>query len=61
MVSSDWEVPAEHYKQVKAGNDIRMPRESIEPLREALEKGLVTRNELAVCAKRIMEMIMWLE
>lgn len=61
MVTSDWEVPAEHYKQVKAGNDIRMPRESIEPLREAYEKGLVTRNELAICAKRIMEMILWLD
>ena len=61
MITSDWEVPAEHYKQVKAGNDIRMPRESIEPLREAYEKGLVTRNELAICAKRIMEMILWLD
>lgn len=61
MVSSDWEVPAEHYKQVKAGNDIRMPKESIEPLREAFEKGLVTRNEMAACAKRIMEMILWLD
>ena len=61
MVSSDWEVPAEHYKQVQAGNDIRMPRSDVSSLRQAYEEGLVTRNEMAVCAKRIMEMIMWLD
>ena len=60
MVSSDWMNPTEHYKEVKAGNDIRMPKDDLTPLREAYQKGLVTRNELAVCAKRILEMILWL-
>lgn len=60
MVSSDWMNPTEHYKEVKAGNDIRMPKDDLTPLREAYRKGLVTRNELAVCAKRILEMILWL-
>ena len=61
MVSSDWENPAEHYKEVQAGNDIRMPMSDLTSLREAFDNGLVTRNEIASCAKRILEMIMWLE
>lgn len=61
VVTSDWWNLMEHYKGVKAGNDIRMPREDIGPLREAYEEGCVTRNEMAVCVKRILEMILWLE
>lgn len=61
MVSSDWMNPAEHYKEVKAGNDIRMPKSDITSLRTAFEKGLVTRNEMAACAKRILKMILWLD
>lgn len=61
MVTSDWWNLMEHYKGVKAGNDIRMPKEDIGGLKEAYEKGLVTRNEMAACVKRILEMILWLE
>ncbi len=61
MITSDWWNTAEHYKEVKAGNDIRMPMYADVPLKEAYDKGLITRNEMAVCVKRILEMILWLE
>lgn len=61
MVTTDWWNTAEHYKEVKAGNDIRMPVSDTNVLRNAIEKGLLTRNEMAICVKRILEMILWIE
>lgn len=61
MFTTDWENHAEHYKEVKAGNDVRMPSWWPNHLKEEYEQGLVTRNEMAACAKRILEMILWLD
>lgn len=61
MVTTDWTTLREHYKEVQAGNDIKMPRGDSDELRESLESGNLTRGELYVCAKRILEMILWLE
>ena len=59
-VTTDWSNHAEHYKEVKAGNDVRMPcREGL--LKEPYEAGLLTRDEMAACAKRLLEMILWVE
>ena len=61
MVTTDWTTLREHCKEVQAGNDIKMPRGDSDNLRESLENGSLTRGELYVCAKRILEMILWLE
>jgi len=61
MLTTDWSNTAEHYKEVKAGNDIRMPVSQRGQLKEPYEKGLITRDEMAVCAKRILEMVLWVE
>ena len=61
VVTSDWNNYAEHYKEVLAGNDIRMPANEAGKLKPAYEKGLVTRNQMAICVKRLLEMILWLE
>ena len=61
MVTTDWTTRAEHYKETKAGNDLKMPRGNYDNLREALADGRLTREELCVCVKRILEMFMWLE
>ena len=61
MITSDWWNEAEHYREVKAGNDIRMGIGEQGKLKSAYENGLITRNEMAVCVKRILEMILWLE
>ena len=61
MLTTDWHNTAEHYKEVKAGNDIRMDSKEQGKLKPAYDKGLITRNEMAICVKRILEMILWLE
>ena len=60
-VTSDWVNEKDHVKEVKAGNDIKMPRGEPEKLMEALQNGTLRREELAVCVKRILEMFLWVE
>jgi len=61
MITTDWWTHADHIKEVKACNDIKMPTGDSERLKEAFLRGELTREELCVCAKRILEMILWLE
>lgn len=61
MITSDWNNKADHEKEVKAGNDVRMPIGNPEKLLAALNAGTLSREELCVCVKRILEMILWLE
>ncbi|MBP3554848.1 MAG: glycoside hydrolase family 3 C-terminal domain-containing protein [Clostridia bacterium] len=61
MLTTDWSNTAKHYKEVKAGNDIRMPARQEGQLKEPYAQGLITRDEMAICAKRILEMILWVE
>lgn len=61
MVTTDWWTNGEHYKEVKAGNDVKMACGFPERLIEAYEKGLLTRTELELCAKRVLELILKVE
>ena len=61
MITTDWANHAEHYKEVKAGNDIRMPSCQEGRLKAPYEAGLIQRDEMAICVKRILEMILWVE
>lgn len=58
MVTTDWWTYGEHYKEVKAGNDIKMATGLPERLMEALQKGVLTREEMEACAARILELIL---
>lgn len=58
MVTTDWWTLGEHYKEVKAGNDLKMACGLPERLMEAKKKGLLTRTEMESCAKRILELIL---
>lgn len=58
VVTTDWWTKGEHYKEIKAGNDIKMGTGYPERVLEALEKGLLTREELTSCARRVLEMIL---
>jgi len=51
MVTSDWWTRGEHYKEIKAGNDAKMACGYPERVKEAMEKGAITRPELERCAK----------
>ncbi len=61
MVTTDWSNAARHCDEVKAGNDIRMPSSQRGKLTGAVKAGYVTRDELAVCAKRVLEMVLWID
>ena len=57
MVETDWGVKNDPVKEVKAGNDLKMPVGYPDELRAAVEKGDLTRAELELCVKRIIEMM----
>ena len=61
MVTTDWWTEGEHYKEVKAGNDVKMACGFPERLLEAMEKGALNRREMEVCAERILKMILKLD
>ena len=58
VITTDWWTKGEHYKEIKAGNDIKMGSGYPERVLAALEKGLITREEMATCARRVLEMIL---
>lgn len=58
MVVTDWGVKNDPVKEVKAGNDMKMHRGYPEDLQAALDKGELTRADLELCAKRILDMFM---
>lgn len=58
MVTTDWWTAGEHYKEVKAGNDLKMANGYPDRLLEALEKGLITREEMNICVKRILNTLL---
>ncbi len=57
LVTTDWDNAAEHYREVLAGNNLRMPTGSSRRLLKALELGLITRADLEENAKRILQYI----
>ncbi len=57
-ITTDWWTRGEHYKEVKAGNDIKMGCGYPERLLEALEKGCLTRKEMDACALRVLKLIL---
>lgn len=58
MVTTDWWTSGEHYKEVMAGNDMKMGLGFPERLLEAMEKGALTRNQMEICAGRILGLIL---
>ncbi len=58
LVMTDWWNRAEHYKEVLAGNDLKMANGYPERLEKAMELGALTRDDLLICAKRVLELIL---
>ena len=46
LVITDWGNCAEHYREVLAGNNVKMPFGTPKRLKQQLEDGLVSREEL---------------
>lgn len=60
-VMTDWNNPASHYRELCAGNDIRMPFFAVSDLKAAYDKGKITRDRIAESAKRTLELILSME
>ena len=58
MVTSDWWTMGEHYKEVKAGNDVKMACGVPESVLRAKEAGALSREEINICAKRTLQLIL---
>ena len=58
MVTTDWWTFGEHYRETKAGNDIKMAAGYPERIKEAYEKGFITEEEICRSARRILNMIL---
>ncbi|MDY2655342.1 MULTISPECIES: glycoside hydrolase family 3 protein [Eisenbergiella] len=61
MVTTDWWNKAYQYKEIKAGNDLKMGSGDPDEVLAALKEGKVTRAEIETCAARILETIMKLD
>lgn len=58
MVTTDWWNHAEQYLEIKAGNDVKMGCGYPDRVKDAFEKGLLSQEEIRVCAKRVLELIL---
>ncbi len=58
LVTTDWWTRGEHYKEILAGNDIKMGTGFPDRVKKAQEMGAVTRADFEHCAKRVLELIM---
>ena len=56
-VTTDWWTRGEHYKEILAGNDVKMACGFPERVRKAMELGELTREDLKHCAKHVLELI----
>lgn len=61
MVTTDWWTCGEHYKETKAGNDVKMGCGYPDRLLKAIEAGVLTRQEMELCAKRILTLLLKLD
>ncbi len=61
MVTTDWWNRAEHYKEIKAGNDLKMANGYPERVAKAMELGELTRENLVICAKRVLGLLLKIE
>ena len=58
MVTSDWWTRGEHYKEVNAGNDLKMGNGFPERLAAADKLGALDKEQLQISAKRILYTIL---
>ena len=61
VVMTDWWNSGEQYKEIIAGNDIKMGCGYPERVKLAYEKGLVTEEDITTSAKRVLELILKLK
>lgn len=58
IVTTDWWNAGEQYKEIIAGNDIKMGCGFPERVKAALEKGLISEAQIDRCAERVLNFIL---
>ena len=58
LVMTDWWTRGEQYKEILAGNDLKMANGYPERVQEAMRQGAVSRGDLKVCVRRVLELIL---
>ena len=58
LVMSDWWTRGEHYKELLAGNDLKMANGYPERVEEAIKLGAISRADLEICARRVLGLIL---
>ena len=58
MVMTDWWTKGEHYKELLAGNDLKMANGYPERVEEAIKLGAISRADLEICARRVLGLIL---
>jgi beta-glucosidase len=61
IVISDWWNRSEQYKEILAGEDVKMATGFPERVKKALTMGLIKRKDLEAPVKRILQFIMKLD
>lgn len=61
LVVTDWVNWAEHYREVLAVNNVRMPHGSPKRLQKAMALGLITREQLTANARHVLEWLLKLD
>ena len=61
MVTTDWWNLAEQYKEILAGNDVKMGCGYPERVKKALDMGLIKREDLIRCSRRVIELLLKLD
>ncbi|MBR2259052.1 MAG: glycoside hydrolase family 3 C-terminal domain-containing protein [Blautia sp.] len=58
MVTTDWWNHAVQYREIKAGNDVKMACGYPEEVLEDYRRGRVSEEEIRTCARRVLELIL---
>lgn len=61
IVMTDWWTRAEQWREVKAGNDVKMACGYPEQLLEAVDEGKISMDEIKTSVRRVLEFILKIE
>lgn len=61
LVMTDWWTSGEQYLEIKAGNDLKMANGFPDRVKEAYDKGAITREEIYAAAKNVLNLVLRME
>jgi len=61
MVTTDWWNHGSHYKEIAAGNDVKMARGNPEHTLQMIREGKLDESDVRECCRRVLEMILKLD